>query len=540
MRLLPQFAYLPGRGLSDAQSRVVQHLREVRELCRTANPSRMELQRGHGPADLVGGITFALDLPQAFDTVSRSEILSLLDELGAEPSLQHLIHALHHRSKYRLYSLGDHQDVETTTGIKQRCKLAPTLFSVLTGRLLHTLISIFGWGTVQKFFTGYADDFTMHRTIRSQADLAAAHKLILHLLDAVEALKLKVNQAKCAMLVKLNGREAPRVLQRHTCWLPDTDGVLQRHWRLGRHRSWPAYRWEAQMKYLGIQMSCGNFEKQTLRFRMAEAAKKLQQVRRFVYNRRHAGPRARLRVWFTTVWATLVTGLPEVGLTEETARLLRGWYAHKLRSVLNQPVHVSRIPTADLFRLHSIQDPVDKLRERMRSRLRRLTLRGTAHTPTELSTIIDTRSHGLTLLNTPGSQATESQQAAPTGESVDITTLPYLLQDVQDILTEAQNISAPTQQPSHGCTHCHARFVSEYGLHMHVTRMHRDKVDRYIPGDFDRSLHAKDGMPICAACGKEFKQWKGLRDHLLSGACSRPDQLRSLSTTPEAQVQSTA
>ena len=47
-------------------------------------------------------------------------------------------------------------------------------------------------------------------------------------------------------------------------------------------------------------------------------------------------------------------------------------------------------------------------------------------------------------------------------------------------------------------------------------------------------------MPICAACGKEFKQWKGLRDHLLSGACSRPHQLRSLSTTPEAQVQSEA
>ena len=191
--------------------------------------------------------------------------------------------------------------------------------------------------------------------------------------------------------------------------------------------------------------------------------------------------------------------------------MLRGWYAHKLRSVLNQRAHVSQIPTADLFRLHSIQDPVDKLRDRMRSRLRRLTLRGTAHTPTELSTITDSRSHGLTLLNTPGSQTAESQQAAPTGESVDITTLPYLLQDLQDILNEAQNISAPTeasQQPSHGCTHCEARFVPEYGLHMHVTRMHRDKVDRYIPGDFDRSLHAKDGMPICAACGRSSSSGK--------------------------------
>ena len=86
MRPLPQFAYLPGRGLSDAQSRVVQ-LREVRELCRAASPSRTELQRGHCPADLVGGITFALDLSQAFDTVSRSEILSLLAGLGADASL---------------------------------------------------------------------------------------------------------------------------------------------------------------------------------------------------------------------------------------------------------------------------------------------------------------------------------------------------------------------------------------------------------------------------------------------------------------------
>ena len=122
---------------------------------------------------------------------------------------------------------------------------------------------------------------------------------------------------------------------------------------------------------------------------------------------------------------------------------------------------------------------MDKLRDRIRSRLRRLTLKGTAHTPTDRSTITDSRSHGLTLLSTLGSPSVESQQAAPTGESMDITTLPYLFQDLQDILIKARNISAPTeasQQPSHGCTHCEARFVSEYGLHMHITRMHRDKL----------------------------------------------------------------
>ena len=82
-------------------------------------PSRVDLSRGHCPPALVGGIVFALDLS------------------GADPSLSSLIHGLHHLSKYRLHSRGEYQDVETTTGIKQGCKLAPTLFSVLTGRLLH-------------------------------------------------------------------------------------------------------------------------------------------------------------------------------------------------------------------------------------------------------------------------------------------------------------------------------------------------------------------------------------------------------------------
>ena len=34
MRDVPQFAYLPGRGLADAHSRLVRHLREVRQLWR--------------------------------------------------------------------------------------------------------------------------------------------------------------------------------------------------------------------------------------------------------------------------------------------------------------------------------------------------------------------------------------------------------------------------------------------------------------------------------------------------------------------------
>ena len=83
LRRLPQFAYLPGRGLSDAPDRVVSHLREARQLIQEARPSRHELHAGVQPHGLAGGVTFALDLSQAFDTVSRQDIIDNVAQLGA-------------------------------------------------------------------------------------------------------------------------------------------------------------------------------------------------------------------------------------------------------------------------------------------------------------------------------------------------------------------------------------------------------------------------------------------------------------------------
>ena len=489
MKPLPQFAYLPGRGLSDAQSRVVQYLREVRQIGRSAKPSREDRKRGLGPPALVGGITFALDLSQAFDTVSRQDILDQLQALSVEPSLISLVHGLHHSSKYRLHAQGSFTEVETTTGIKQGCKLAPTLFSVLTGRLLHMLIDTFGLEAVQQHLTGYADDISVPKTIRSRRDLKAAHDLIQALLEAVGRLRLRVNPIKCSIMVRLTGTEAPSVTRRHICWLPDASGELKKHWRIGPNKAYPAFRLEGKIKYLGIIISYANYDMLTLRHRLAEAGKKIQQVRRYIYNRRIASPAARLRVWFTTVWATAVTGLPEVGLSPESARHLRGWYAHKIRSVLNQPAHVTRATTAGLLKLHKLQDPVQ---------------------------------------NNPAHERPHSKTAQA------LSNRSHILIDLDNILREAQEIPAATQatlQPAHHCRICRAAFDTEHGLRMHTSKMHRDALSRFIPPVFDRELHAKEGMPVCAACNKSFKQWKGLRDHLLSGACSAPDALRTITST---------
>ena len=353
--------YLSGRGLADAHARLVRRLREVRQLYGTASPGRQELREGALRPDLVGGLTFALDLSQAFDTVSRQEIIATLPTLTEDPTLVSLVHALHHRSAYRLTAQGEVTTVETTTGIKQGCKLAPSLFSLLTGKLIKELIAVFGEDRVCAFLMGYADDLTVHRTIRSVADVEACHVLIRAVLDSLKDHKLVCNRSKCYILAKFAGRQAASVTRQYTAWTRNEAGERIKLWRIRKTKYFPAFRWVSTIKFLGIKASYGSFEMQTLSFRISEAKQKLHQVRKFVCNRRVASTMSRLRVWQSVVWPTLSFGLAEVGLTLESARALKAWYAFKVRSVLNKPAHMTHMTTGELYDLYSIEDPVVKL-----------------------------------------------------------------------------------------------------------------------------------------------------------------------------------
>ena len=75
----------------------------------------------------------------------------------------------------------------------------------------------------------------------------------------------------------------------------------------------------------------------------------------------------------TALYGQLVSsGLVDVGLTAETATLLRAWHAKKIRAVLNCPAHLTHKSTSDLYRAHDIVDPVLKLQKRHANRVKRL------------------------------------------------------------------------------------------------------------------------------------------------------------------------
>ena len=341
---------------------------------------------------------------------------------------------------------------------------------------------------MQQHLTGYADDISVHKTIRSRKDLTIAHELIQALLAAVGRLRLRVNPVKCSIMVRLSGtavcHEAPHLLVAGRLRRAQKASEDRHHEGLSRL---PGLKVRSSTSALSSPMPTTKCSRYATDQR--KRVRKIQQVRRYIYNRRIASPAARLRVWFATVWATAVTGLPEVGLSPESAR------HHKDRSVLNQPAHVTHVTTADLLKLHKLQDPVDKIIRRMKGRITKLRKRS--------RTVADA--------------------------AADVALHSHILIDLDNILREAQEIPAATPatlQPAHNCHVCRAAFDKEHGLRMHISKMHRDTLSRFIPPVFDRELHAKEGMPVCAACNKSFKQWKGLRDHLLSGACSAPDALR--------------
>ena len=227
-----------------------------------------------------------------FDTVSLQEIICLLLAEGANGDTVRLVQALHDKSSYVLKAQGDTTSVETTAGAKQGCnKLAPTLFKFLTGTLFRSLINKFGVEQVVNFLTGYADDLTLHRTIRSERELRAVHQLIAALLEEVKAHQLVVNLSKCVLVAKLAGRRP------HSCWIINAKGERVKGWRVGPNKSFPALQGGPSCKYLGVIVSYGHFELQTLQFRIGEAKQKLHLVRQFVYNRRVASTKARLKVW---------------------------------------------------------------------------------------------------------------------------------------------------------------------------------------------------------------------------------------------------
>ena len=170
----------------------------------------------------------------AFDKVKRQVILDALADAGASQADIELVASLHRNSMYVVKYGSSRGSFRSTTGIKQGCKLAPSLFSPVTSFIFQKVGQDVSAEEVEGFLTGFADDLIVHKDIYCWRDLEIAHQLALSLLAHLEAAGFSVNSTKCCVMYRLKGRLLAKVRQLFQ-YTEMRDGKAVLLWRLTPH-----------------------------------------------------------------------------------------------------------------------------------------------------------------------------------------------------------------------------------------------------------------------------------------------------------------
>ena len=196
----PQFAYCQGRSATEALHRVVSHF----HACRARAPARATMvQRrrdGVTRAPCVGGLTFSLDIAQAFDTLPRWVIVAGLREAEVPQSLIDHVLGLHAQILIEITHHGCQAQCNTARGIRQGCPLSPALWAIASTYVFHRLCESLGPNTTD-IVTMFADDVIAQWDITNGSDLEDCIKQLARLVYVLRAHGMSVSaQEKCYSL----------------------------------------------------------------------------------------------------------------------------------------------------------------------------------------------------------------------------------------------------------------------------------------------------------------------------------------------------
>ena len=207
MSEVTQFGFVPGpRGTEEAICKALTHVDEAR---RRANQTQRQAGRGHRGLTLRGSLTFSVDMSKAFDMVDRRRLRESLELAEADPFLIDLVGKLHIQALYDMTANDQAFSIATRRGIKQGCKLAPSLFAFATFRLGEQS----DIDMLQRILTMYADDTLLQRHFDDKQQLQEALQLCDLLLDQLTELGFKVNPEKSALLLQMHGGSAQQIRQ---------------------------------------------------------------------------------------------------------------------------------------------------------------------------------------------------------------------------------------------------------------------------------------------------------------------------------------
>ncbi|CAE7323581.1 Pol [Symbiodinium necroappetens] len=283
VRELPQYAYLPHRGTTDALLKVHQHFEQTAALIAANRIDRFQQKAGKQRSACVGGVSLSLDLSSAFDGVHRPTAYHTMLQHGVDRTTVNIIQSLHQQAQYH-FTVGSCTDfVCTTNGIKQGCTIAPSIWAFFTVAVMLKLVEARSMEWLQQVCTLFADDCWGSWLIRTTSDVTRAIADIAHIIAVLEDFHLSVNYQKTAILLRLEGKQAAKTLadctvekEGNTYLEVDIRGVI---------RLIPI---KSQHEYLGTTVSYHRRQDANTTKRMQAGQLRYQDIRR-ILNGRHDG-----------------------------------------------------------------------------------------------------------------------------------------------------------------------------------------------------------------------------------------------------------
>ena len=484
---VPQFAYLANRDIYDALARVNGQLASIKHsLALTVSNRFVQRQRreeatgtGRWLQPISGGAVLSVDLHKAFDLLTREQLQSTLSKIVADEGVKQTALLLHTKCQYLLFQEGKATAVDTTRGVRQGCRLAPALWSAVSGDLLHHM--------VQDPFTGpmtiFADDHLGAWTFHTQDDILAMERDVLKLFQVLSEAGMSVNPSKSKLIVKVKGAEAERYMAKRTAHIRG-----QPHWCFGEGSDRVEVPIVQEFVYLGTVVTLSRQSDRTVSHRLEEARKREGQLRKCIRSRSVLRAGTRVAIWRACVVASAMYGLLAQELTATNVTTIRQWYHKSLRAVTGMPVHITHVSNADLRTKFGLQEPLEALLQLTRSKLRRLSGLQAGHAATLPATMEHWKNceRNLAIL-------VQTDNLALTPLTADVPGVP--------------------------CPYCGIYFQHTKAMRQHTARKHGVKWREPMHIAYDPSLHAKDGMPECRHCGKRCGSHQGLKFHITHNAC---------------------
>ena len=131
---LPQYAYVAGRGATEAILRVTLHCVRIRDVIQTQKMTIHDRFTGARRAGCTGGIQMSLDLSKAFDMLSHEVLVLVMLHAGVSVDLQNVIMAFYDQSVYVIKGRGSNTShrIALRRGVRQGCILSPALWAMFT------------------------------------------------------------------------------------------------------------------------------------------------------------------------------------------------------------------------------------------------------------------------------------------------------------------------------------------------------------------------------------------------------------------------